>query len=225
MSVISVMNHKGGVGKTFLSLHLVKGLSMLDYKVLGVDYDTQGDLMKWGSRGKWRGEKRLNVDGADFVFSPGDIYLEDKYDFVVVDGRPEYSAMPTLFNYSDMLIVPVDGRLSMDGAEDVASVRKEIKKTSIPIVIVRNKMETLRGLNQKETKILQALADRYQVKIDVLSLPYSPSVRMAEVSFLTLWDIKTKGGATMREYVKMLVNYISNIFGDGRILEPARRYR
>lgn len=44
MKVITVFNEKGGVGKTTLTGIIGAGLAMLDYKVLLVDADGQGDL-------------------------------------------------------------------------------------------------------------------------------------------------------------------------------------
>jgi chromosome partitioning protein len=42
--VISVVNHKGGVGKTTTTINLGKALSLLNQKVLLVDMDPQGNL-------------------------------------------------------------------------------------------------------------------------------------------------------------------------------------
>lgn len=42
--VISVVNHKGGVGKTTTTLNLGKALSKLGYRVLLIDMDSQGNL-------------------------------------------------------------------------------------------------------------------------------------------------------------------------------------
>nr|WP_293841054.1 AAA family ATPase [uncultured Arsenicibacter sp.] len=43
-TVISIVNHKGGVGKTTTTINVGKGLSLLGYKVLLVDMDSQGNL-------------------------------------------------------------------------------------------------------------------------------------------------------------------------------------
>lgn len=42
--VISVVNHKGGVGKTTSTINVGKGLNKLGYKVLLIDMDPQGNL-------------------------------------------------------------------------------------------------------------------------------------------------------------------------------------
>jgi len=42
--IISVVNQKGGVGKTTISFNLAKGLVEMDLKVLAIDNDPQGNL-------------------------------------------------------------------------------------------------------------------------------------------------------------------------------------
>ncbi len=43
MKVVSVMNHKGGVGKTTLSANLIAGISE-KRRVLGIELDHQANL-------------------------------------------------------------------------------------------------------------------------------------------------------------------------------------
>ena len=42
--IISILNQKGGVGKTTISQHLIVGLRKKGYRVLAVDFDAQCDL-------------------------------------------------------------------------------------------------------------------------------------------------------------------------------------
>ena len=45
--VISLLNHKGGVGKTTSTMNLGKALGLLGYKTLAVDLDPQCNLTQW----------------------------------------------------------------------------------------------------------------------------------------------------------------------------------
>lgn len=44
MRIVTLLNEKGGVGKTTLSFHLAAGLAVIGFRVLAVDADAQGSL-------------------------------------------------------------------------------------------------------------------------------------------------------------------------------------
>src|SRR5687767_265706 len=47
--IISILNQKGGVGKTTVALHITAGLSQEGHRVLLVDADPQGSARDWAA--------------------------------------------------------------------------------------------------------------------------------------------------------------------------------
>jgi chromosome partitioning protein len=48
---ISLINQKGGVGKTTTAINIASALSLRNHKVLMVDADPQGSVLQWQSTG------------------------------------------------------------------------------------------------------------------------------------------------------------------------------
>lgn len=104
--IISVLNLKGGVGKTTLSTNLAYCLQSRSNRVLLVDSDPQGSARDWHSNGN--GEM-LEVIGLDRPTLCKDIYrLEGRYDFIVIDGAPHLTSMAIQsLLCSDIILIPV----------------------------------------------------------------------------------------------------------------------
>lgn len=128
--IISVLNQKGGVGKTTLSIHIASTLALADKKVLLVDADSQGSALDWAAV---REEPPLfNVVGI----SKNTIHremptLSEAYDFVVIDGPPRISDVAkSAIAASDFILIPVQpSPYDIWAASDVVGLIKEVKST------------------------------------------------------------------------------------------------
>ena len=107
MQVISVLNQKGGVGKTTLSVNLASALKAMGRKVLLVDADPQGSSLDWAAARE-----------ADPLFSVvscpkptihktvADIGAGK--DFVIIDGAPRVTDLArSCIMASDLVLIPV----------------------------------------------------------------------------------------------------------------------
>lgn len=106
MKVISVLNQKGGVGKTTLSINLAHGLKLRGYDVLLVDADPQGSARDWNEAG---GGSILPVVGLDRETLPIDLKAVSRgYDLVVIDGAPQIAKLSAVaIKASDFVLIPV----------------------------------------------------------------------------------------------------------------------
>ena len=104
--VISVLNQKGGAGKTTIATNLAHALLLDDYQVLLVDSDPQGSLRDWNES---NGGELIPVIGLDRETLPKDLKAVSKgYDFIVIDGAPQIAKMSAAaVKASDLIIIPV----------------------------------------------------------------------------------------------------------------------
>ena len=84
MVIIAVVNSKGGVGKSTLSVHLAAWLAELGHRVTLADCDTQQSSSEW-IREAAPAVHAIRMDNPDTILNelPG---LDEEADFVVADG-------------------------------------------------------------------------------------------------------------------------------------------
>lgn len=104
--IISILNQKGGVGKTTLAVNLARAFTKNGKKTLLVDSDSQGSALNW--------HERSNGDLLDMVsLSKQTIDKDlkifvDHYDYIFIDGIPRVSNLTAItITCSDIVLIPV----------------------------------------------------------------------------------------------------------------------
>lgn len=106
MTVIAVLNQKGGSGKTTIATNLAHALKQAGVKVLLVDADPQGSARDWNEA---NGGTVLPVVGLDRETLPTDLQaIRSGYDYVVIDGAPQIAKMAVAaVKAADLVLIPV----------------------------------------------------------------------------------------------------------------------
>jgi len=105
MRVVSILNRKGGVGKSTIACQLARGLQLQRLNVLVIDTDSQGTASDWAETG----------DDTPLVVKIDRATLDDDipragsdYDVVVVDGAAKASRMnSSAVKASDLVLIPI----------------------------------------------------------------------------------------------------------------------
>ena len=106
MKIISVLNQKGGAGKTTLSTNLTRAFILGGIKAMLVDSDPQGSARDWRASNKNDGA--FPVLGLDRDTLDKDIFSVSNYDIIIIDGAPQISKLSaSAIRCSDLVVIPV----------------------------------------------------------------------------------------------------------------------
>jgi chromosome partitioning protein len=207
MIVISVLNQKGGSGKTTIATHLARGLQLCGNDVLLIDSDPQGSARDWASI---REEQPLPVAGLDRPTIDRDLKKIAKVDFVVIDGAPQAKDLAvSAIKASNFILIPV------------TPSPYDLWATKNLVDLVCQRIELIGGLKAafvisrmvKNTKlgagIENALAE-YGLPIFRSRIHHRTVYPTSAGQGSTVLDVESKGEAAkeVRELVKEVLEYI-----------------
>jgi len=155
--IIALLNQKGGVGKTTLSVHLAAALAA-DSRVLLVDADPQGSALDWSAQ---RTETaRFPVVGLPKETLHRELApISRDYDWVIIDGPPRVNKIArSAIVASDLVIIPVQpSPFDIWAAKDVTDIISECAAIK-PDLVTRFVINRLFLNTTLGTEILAALA-------------------------------------------------------------------
>src|ERR1700678_4123952 len=105
--IVSVVNQKGGVGKTTLSIHIADGLAKRGRKVALIDADAQSSPLLWSA--SRQAETLFPVMGMPKETLYQELQgLTASFDDIVIDGPPRVATiLKAAIAAADLVLVPV----------------------------------------------------------------------------------------------------------------------
>ncbi len=208
MAIISLIQQKGGVGKTTLSIHVATGLHLRGYKVALIDADEQKSASLWSAK---RTAENLfpvmNMAKANLhrELAP----LAASFDFLVIDGPPRhYDVLRSAIAASDLVLMPVKAS-SFDvwAVQDVVKLIEEISplKPALKSAFIINEQRPNTRLGRDIGKALAA----YKIPALQAAVHLRAAFPVALGQGLTVFETEPNGKAT--EDMNAVINEISHL--------------
>lgn len=200
--IISVLNQKGGVGKTTLSVNLAAALALSHQRTLLIDADPQGSSLDWQS--SRQGENLFPVVGMAKPTLHKDVpELAANYDYVVIDGPPRVNELTRSgILASDLVLIPVQpSPYDIWASEEIVKLVQEAS-------VYKERLKSVFAINRKivNTAIGRDVADALKsYPIPVMNTTISQRVAFAESAATGLSVLELSPNGPAAREIKSLV--------------------
>lgn len=216
--IISILNQKGGVGKTTLSVHIASTLALAGNKVLLIDADVQRSALDWAA------SRDANPIFSVVGISKNTIHkevqlLKQNYDYIVIDGPPRvYDVARSAIAASDIILIPVQpSPYDVWSAKEVVDLINEVKeplqiykKIKAAFIINRKISNTVIGRD-----VVEAL-EQYK-DIPVLKSYITQRVAYAETAARGTSAIEEDPDSNAGKEIKKMTEEIIKLFKAGAV--------
>jgi cellulose biosynthesis protein BcsQ len=239
---IIVHNHKGGSGKTTLSVHLARWLAEHERPAVLLDTDTQSNAIRWITGYAWEGDDAVNVGDLPLAA----VWMDDQIAqdlavernaTLVIDTPPSddlFRQLPRSLHPSsrDLLVIPCSGRMAIDGA---VKVLEEAEDYPCRTVLVANGVDPVDDSDRSEVGALIELEQVYDVTVFRAAIPpNAEKMGLAERDGIPFWETpyadRTHTGKALKAFCRWVergcdIAEADASFSDTAALQPDLRER